>query len=302
MVGTLILLAPVLVLLIFVLFGFTGCGGPPFESGRDTDETPPDEQPDVKYAEIVEATPGITAHWPMNESSGATQVAVAGPVNLNGAYVGGAVPGSPGAFQKKDNGNFAPSLDGTTGYIEVPFSPLLNVQSGQPFSVEVWFKPAAVIPADAEQILISSHHISAGGNHRGYEIAVIGTGAPDPAVHGRVFFTDPPFVTDVVLTPASGNPDAWRHVVLTHSGGAGGNILKLYVSVQDVAGTQTAEQSGVEYHEVQSGGAGERPLRFGAGHLQAGGPEKFFAGLIDEVAFYQLALLDADVEQHFQAL
>ena len=296
----LIVLAPLLVVLIFAIFGFTGCSSlasiDPWPGG----DRPDDEQPEIKYGEIVEATSGITAYWPMNESSGATEAAVAGPANLNGVYIGGAVPGSTGA--KKDNGNFAPSLDGTTGYVDVPFSALLNVQTGLPFSVEVWFKPADVIPADAEQILISSHHISAGGNHRGYEIAVIGTGGPDPTVHGRVFFTDPPFVTDVVFTPASGDAGAWRHVVLTHNGaGPAGNILGLYVSVEGVSGTTYQEQANAEYDEVQAGGGGERPLRFGAGHLQEGGPEKFFAGLIDEVAYYQEALGMGDVEEHFQA-
>jgi hypothetical protein len=300
----LILLAPLLVLLIFVVFGFTGCGGEPFESEPD-DTTPPDdhEQPDIKYAEIVEATPGFTAHWPMNETGGATEALVNGPPNLNGVYMDGAMPGSPGAFASKDNGNFAPDLNGTTGYVEVPFSEFLNVQNGLPFSVEVWVKPVAAIPDGTEQIIISSHHISAGGNQRGYEIALIGTGAPDPTVRGRVFWTDAPFVTNVDLTPASGDPVAWRHVVLTHNGGGpAGNILTLYVSVEGVAGTQSTEVPNAEYREVQPGGAGERPLRFGAGHLEAGGPEKFFAGLIDEVAFYNLALGQTDVEQHFQAL
>ena len=62
------------------------------------------------------------------------------------------------------------------------------------------------------------------------------------------------------------------------------------------------ENLAVGHDQVQAGGAGERPLRFGAGHLQEGGPEKFFAGLIDEVAFYQTALGDTDVELLFQAL
>lgn len=304
---TLILLTPVLVLLIIVVFGFTGCGEP-FTSEETEEEPPPTEPPEEppgpKYAELVESTPGFVALWPMNESAGKTIAPALGPPNIDGVYMPGATPGSPGALVNKDPYNFAPSLDGTTGYVEVPFSPLLNVQGGMgglPFSVEVWVKPAEAIPPGTEQMVISSHHTSDVGNQRGYEIALIGTGA-NATVRGRVFWTDPPFVTNVDITPAQGDPLAWHHIVLTHSGsGAAGNVLGLYVSVAGVAGTTHDTESNAEYREVQAGGAGERPLRFGAGHLPTGEPEKFFKGFIDEVAYYDGVLGLTDVEQHFQA-
>jgi hypothetical protein len=298
----LILLTALLVLLFFFAFGFTGCS-----SLAEVDPWPDGERPDQpegpKYADIVKETPGFAAHWGMNETAGATEAAVDGLPNLNAVYVGGVVPGSPGAFVQKDPGNFAASLDGATAYLEVPFSPQLNLVNGLPFSVEVWVKPAAALPEGVEQILISSHHISAGGNHRGYEIAMIGTSGPHATVRGRVFSIDAPFVSNVDITPTDGDDVAWRHIVLTHNGGGmAGDVLKLYVSVEGVAGTLINEEPDAQYREVQAGGAGERPLRFGAGHLQEDGPEKFFAGLIDEVAFYQTALGDTDVELHFQAL
>ena len=61
-------------------------------------------------------------------------------------YVGNVVPGNPSAFIQKDPGNFAPGLVGSSAYLEVPFSPLLNLANGLPFSVEVWVKPAAALP------------------------------------------------------------------------------------------------------------------------------------------------------------
>jgi len=300
----LILLTALLVLLFFLAFGFTGCQ---YLAQADdwpddkTDETPPPQGP--KYAEIIENTPGFAAHWPMNETIGATEAEVVGLPNLNAVYVGNVVPGNPSAFIQKDPGNFAPSTDGSSAYLEVPFSPQLNLANGLPFSVEVWARPAAALPEGIEQVLISSHHISAGGNHRGYEIAMIGTNGPHATVRGRVFSIDAPFVSNVDITPTDGDDVAWRHIVLTHSGsGMAGDVLKLYVSVEGVAGTLINEEPDAQYREVQAGGQGERPLRFGAGHLQEGGPEKFFAGLIDEVAFYQTALGQTDVELHFQAL
>ena len=106
-------------------------------------------------------------------------------------------------------------------------------------------------------------------------------------MRGRVFWIDPPFVTNVDITPTQGDPLEWRHIVMTHSGsGAMGNVLGLYVSVAGVPGTTFNDEQNAEYREVQAGGNGERPLRFGAGHLPAGEPEKFFKGFIDEVAFY----------------
>jgi hypothetical protein len=305
----LILLTPLLLLLIVLVFGFTGCtsfgrADPDPEPAKKDPATPPGTPPaGPKYADIVKGTLGFVAHWPMNETAGATKAAAIGLTNLDGSYFGGAAPGGAGAFAHKEPmANFATSLNGTTAYVEVPFSQLLNVQNGLPFSVEVWVKPAGAIPAGTERILISSHNISAGGNQRGYEIALVGTGGAQATVRGRVFWTNAPGVTNVDITPTQGSSTDWRHIVLTHNGGGpAGNKLGLYVSVAGVPGTTYQEQAGAEYREVQAGGNGERPLRFGAGHLQAGGAEKFFAGLIDEVAFYHGALGKGDVEKHFQA-
>ena len=303
----LILLTPLLLLLIFLVFGFTGCSSfsaaDPEPAKKDPTPVTPPVTPGPKYADIVKGTFGFVAHWPMNETAGATKAAAIGLTNVDGSYVGGAAPGGAGAFAHKEPmANFATSLNGTSGYVEVPFSQLLNVQNGLPFSVEVWVKPAGAIPAGTEQIVISSHHISAGGNQRGYEIALVGTGGAQATVRGRVFWTSAPGVTNVDITPAQGSSTDWRHIVLTHNGsGAAGNKLGLYLSVAGVPGTTYQEQAGAEYREVQAGGNGERPLRFGAGHQQPGGAEKFFAGFIDEVAFYHGALGKGDVEKHFQA-
>lgn len=289
----LLLLTPVLVLLIFVVFGFTGCGS----FGSDP------SKPGGKYADIVRNM--SVAHWAMNETTGTTALVHPPSLNLNAEYKPGATPGSPGALaQKEPNANFAPALDGTSGYIEAPFSPLLNLASDKRFSVEVWVKPAAPISAGEEQIVISSHHTAPGGNQRGYEIALAGTGAAHATVRGRVFSTNAPAVSTVDVTPPQGDPLAWRHVVMTYdgSGGSVGKKLRVYVSVVGVAGTvsgETPPTAQALYSPVEAG-PGARPLRFGAGHLQAGGAEKFFAGLIDEVAFYNQLLGQTDISDHFQ--
>lgn len=296
----LILLTPVLVLLIIVVFGFTGCGGPPFTSEETPPIEPPEEPPGPKYAELVESTPGFVAIWPMNESAGETIAPALGPPNIDGVYMPGATPGSPGALANGDPQNFAPSLDGVTGFVEVPFNPLLNVQNDPGvlgFSVEVWVKRDEAIPPGTEQIVVSSHHTSDAGNHRGYEIALVDSGAPHATVHARVFHVNDG-TTTVAVTPVEGDPVAWQHIVLAYDMLA--QNLRLYVNVSATFFDGTPHEDTANYSPVQEG-AGERPLRFGAGHLPAGGPVAFFNGFIDEVAYYNLPLDTADVEQHFMA-
>ena len=298
MTDVLVLLARLMLFVIVVLFGFTGCGGEEFSS-RDT----PSEEPETPepYHKVIEATTGFLALWPMNETTGNVATATSGIAtltNIDGVYQPGATPGSEGAFFHKETGaNFAPDLDGTTGYVEVPFNLQLNPEMNPPvFSVELWAKPAGAIPAGEEQILVSSHHTSATGNNRGYEIALVGTGAGNATVRGRVFDIMAG-ATTVDVTLASGDPVAWRHIVLTYDGPT--NTLRVYATVTETAFDTTPYDATGDYSPVQAGGAGERPLRFGAGHLQTGEPEKFFAGRIDEVAFYQGVVPDVTVEAHF---
>lgn len=306
MTDVLILLAPVFLLVIMLWFGFTGCGKllPPEPEPTPTPTPPPPPAPPPTppakpYNKHIEETDGFLVLWPLNETSGIKAAATSAILNLDGEYKPGATPGSDGAFILKEPGaNFAPTLNGTTGYIEVPFNVQLNPATNPiRFSVELWAKPAGAIPAGEEQILVSSHHLSATGNNRGYEIALVGGAAGNATVRGRVFHVnDGATVVDVTL--AAGDPLAWRHIVLTYDGPA--SALRVYGTVTGTPFDSTPHESAGNYSSVQAGGQGERPLRFGAGHLQAGGPEKFFAGRIDEVAFYQVVLLPGIVKQHFE--
>ena len=300
MSSELILLTPLLVLLIFVVFGFTGCSS--FSAAAATPAPPPPvtppTQPPAPYADSIKATSGFLALWPMNETSGIKAAATSSLINLDGEYKPGATPGKDGAFlHKEPNANFAPELNG--GYVEVPFSVHVN-PSTDPirFSVELWVKPAAAILPGVEQIVVSSHHTAGGGNQRGYEIALVGTGAGHATVRGRIFhINDGAKTADVILT--QGDPLAWRHVVLTYDEPAKELILYATVTGTVFDKTKAAKLPSVRYSPVQAGG-GERPLRFGAGHLQAGAPEKFFLGRLDEVAFYQAVVPDVTVEDHFK--
>lgn len=293
---TLIVAAPLLVLLIFTLFGFTGCTE---FSASDEPATPAGG---TTYASIVQKTTGYTGHWALNETGGTTAT-VSGPLapNLNGIHKGGSTPGAASVLAKKEpNKNFAADLNGSSAYIEVPFDVRLNLQNNLRFTLELWVKPRAGNVA-AAQTVISSHQISAGGNQRGYEIALIPSAGPHAAVRARVFAPNVTPPSEVVVTPSQGDPQAWRHIVLTYDGapGATGKKLTLFVSVVGTAVTLDQSIAGSKYEPVQSA----RPLRFGAGHQQAADPPvDYFNGLIDEVAFYNELMFKTVVEDHFKAV
>jgi hypothetical protein len=104
----------------------------------------------------------------------------------------------------------------------------------------------------------------------------------------------------VEATPTQGDPLDWRHIVMAYDGSKGpnGRSVSLYVNVAKQQPVPRALTETVRYDPVQGGSP--RPFRIGAGHLQAGGPEKFFAGLIDEVAVYHDTLPRPTVEEHFK--
>jgi len=303
MTEPLILLAPLILLVMVLLFGFTGCAELAAADDWPRQEEQPPETPPTPsepYNKVIEQTDGFLALWPMNETTGVVASATSGMdtlLNIDGEYKPGATPGGDGAFIHKEPGaNFAPDLNGTTGYVEVPFKEQFNPDTNLRFSVELWAKPASAIPAGEEQILVSSHHTSTGGDNRGYELLLVGTAAGHATVRARVFNINSG-ITSLDVTPGAGDPAAWRHIVLTYDEPL--NKLRLYVNVTGTNFDTTVYEAVGAYSPVLAGG-GERPLRFGAGHLQAGGPEKFFAGRIDEVAFYQVEVLPGIVQEHFE--
>ncbi len=290
MIDTLLMVAPLVILLVIVLFAFTGCSS--FAAGPD---------PADPYETVVAKTPGFTGHWRLNETGGNIAM-VSGSLApaANGTYaVAGVKLGQPGALSKKDAKDFAPGLDGSQGFVEVPYDARLNPDNALKFSVELWVKPNPGAGA-ATQVVISSHHITAAAKARGYEIALVRVpGEAHARVRGRVYSSNVSTPSEVVVAPNQGDPDAWRHIVVTYdgTGGATGKKLTLFVNVVGTTSPFIAEVAGSAYQNVQTD---KSTLRFGAGHQAAAGAVNFFAGSIDEVAFYNIAIAKADVEAHFK--
>jgi hypothetical protein len=308
----LVLLAPLLLLLIFVWFGFTGCVGSDPDISSDPPPAPPATPPapggtapappstgggpaPAAYETLVKSTPGFTSLWRLNESGG-NVARDSGPLSpaTDGRYsAGGVTLGQAGALQHKDPADFAPALDGASGYVEVAYDARFNPAAALAFSVELWARPTPGGGA-ATQVLVSSHFIDP-TKDRGYEIALLRVaGQTQPTIRGRLF-TSSGAPDEITVVATQGAADAWRHIVMTYDGA--GKKLNLYVGIAGVAAAFIAPpMTGVSYQPN-----GSATLRFGAGHRQAPGPVNFYAGQIDEVAFYAAALTPAQIAAHFAA-
>ena len=312
-------LTPLLVLVILALFSFTGCTpftaaevpeNPKTVPGPPLVVAPPDKPPPpvtLSYQDVVKATAGFAALWPLNETGGniASVVGSLSPA-AQGVYNSKA-PAPPGSGYKlgqngvlfpKEAGDFAPEFDGTVAFVEVPFNAPLNPSKmAAGFTVELWIKPNPA--ATAPQVVISSHRFDAPGSQQGYEIVLI----KDPAqahhqIRARVF-GNIPGPTEAVVQPLQGDPAEWRHVLLIYEVmPATGPTLTLVVKLAKTANPYRNGPHTAAYETVTS--AKPSSLRFAAGHAATTQqPENFFAGRIDNIAFYNAVLPQSEIDKHF---
>lgn len=318
-------LTPVLVLLVLAFFGFTGCGsfsaeetpekptkapGPPLVVGGP-DKPPPPPPVTLTYRDVVTATVGFTALWPLNETGG-NIANVVGPLNpaAQGAYYSkqgapigsGYKLGQSGVLSPKEAGDFSPEFDGTAAWVEIPFNAPLNPGKMVPgFTLELWIKPNPATTA-ITQTIISSHRFDSANLQQGYEITLVKDPAqPNHQIHARLFgnIAAP---TDAVVQPIGDDPAAWRQVVLIYEIQAAiGPTLTLLVRVAKSMNQYKSGPHSAVYEAVTS--AKTSGLRFAAGHAVTSQlPENFFAGQIDNVAFYNTVLPQAEIDKHFNML
>jgi len=276
-------LLPLLVLAVVSLFAFAGCF------------TKPDPPPFPYHAQIL-STAGLVAYWRLGD--GALPDALdEGSLHLTGAYHGGvALLAQPGALEHTEPADKAPTFNGQDAYVEVPWDARLNPPS---FSVEAWIQPAVFVAGwSPVQQIVASHNV-AGGLDYGFEITVFRQPDPNPRIQGRVC-TGMGAPTALAVEVVFAVPDAqlggpgndWKHVVLTYDGLAADTPATLYVD-----GVARQTMTGVPY-TPNSG----QPLRIAAGRTpQQPAPAQFYAGAVDEVAVYNVALTEAVVAKHFHA-
>jgi hypothetical protein len=238
------------------------------------------------------------AHWPLNEPSG-TRANVLGPLSLvaYGDYqqLSGVDLGADGVLHAKDPTNLAPHFKGTSASVDVAYQAVLNPMNVD-FSVELWVKPDAASGTD-EQTVISSHRFDSMNKQQGYEVDLVRVPTEShQQVRARVYSGGN--ATDVVVQPIQGDPQGWRYVLLTfQAGAAGSGTVKLYARVLGDLNLLQAGQSNAPYQNV--GSANPSTLRFGASHRMNQAAGNFFAGRIDEVAFYNSVLVSTDIDKRF---
>ena len=330
MSNAIVVLTPLLVFIIVALLGFVGCGDVLPAAADPPPDAPPDTAPKPKkpydpakpykpptgspvpttYQGLVEDGPGFAAFWPLNEMSGTTANYVGNLTPAaNGEYknpagnpasIGSFSLGREGVLFPKDKTDFAVELQGTEAFIEVPFVGALNPVPTVPgFSIELWAKPNPAGGADRAG-LISSHHFDSDTSQQGYEIGLLKVaGQAHQQVYARVYGGPAMTVSEITVQPADGAPDDWRHIVLQYGFFAGkGYQIRLRVQVLKSAEVSRAESTAaILYDNVTL--AKSSTLRFGGTHLQQPVTAPY-AGLLDNIAFYNALVDDAIFDDHFK--
>ena len=204
-----------------------------------------------------------TAFWRLNESSGTNMSDYAG--ELDGTYSGTLTLGAPGIISD-------PAVLFGGGLGSVPYSSLLN-PSG-PFTVEFWGRPAAAASGTA----VAAQNRAAGRlgyvvynnfNGQGWEVDL------GNAVTVNVFL--------IGATRVVGG--TWYHVAFTYDGGA--NATLYVYGYPDATSSNAGGGNFVPNATV--------PFQIG---LRTSGGAFPFNGTLDEVAFYNYALSQAQLQNH----
>lgn len=173
-----------------------------------------------------------------------------------GTYTGNVTLNQAGA---PNTGGQAALFDGTNGYVDVPDSAELDF--GDSFSIETWFKLRAATPSGDQMI--------AWKGINGYLLYITG---------GKLTLRKGGVGNIVQATTNSGIDNQWHHVVATKSGSS----AKIFLDGVDVSGAVTNQT-------IQDTTA---PFRIGGDNSGT-----WFNGWLDEVALYPGALTAGEVSQ-----
>lgn len=231
-------------------------------SGRAS--TLPVAPADAYGASVFSLNPDL--YWRLGESTGST-AADSGPLRNGGVYSGGVTKGASGAISGL--ANTAATFNGSNGLV----ASAATFSNPTTYSEELWFRTTT----------------TSGGKLIGFGNANSGTSSNyDRHVYmnsaGQLTFGVWTGQENTTTTTGSYNDGAWHHLVATQSSAG----MRLYVDGQ-LRGShaQTAAQDYTGYWRV-------------GGDTAWGGVQPWFAGTIDEVAVYPVALTPQQVTQHFQ--
>src|SRR6478752_3699760 len=212
------------------------------------------------YSGVVSGTPGLVGYWRLGEPSG-TVACDSTPANDDGAYMGGATLGAPGALA--GDPDTALTLDSSTDQVSIPAAGSLNV--GDTFTVEAWVKRADSKTGLTEVIA---------SKQTGAWVLMFDENDRLTLRHSSI--------GNIASATAPTTDTNWHYVVASKNGPS----VHLYIDGTDVTGpvsNQTLTDN-------------TQPLLIGQS-LGAG----FLKGSVDEVALYDTALTPTQITTHYNA-
>jgi len=217
---------------------------------------------------------GIVAYWEFDEGSGT----IASDSSGNG-NTGTLMNGPQWVSGVKETALY---FDGLNDRVMVPDSPTLKA-SGNAIAVELWFKPIVTFDFNTPALEIIDK-----GNEYGFYLNIGHWWDPD--VSGKIGFKLP-VVSEgmawhcVKTTTDQWNAETWYHLTGTYDG----TNMKIYVNGL------------LQNSEPLSGDLHSESYSLGIGAFGEWGGYQFH-GVIDEVAIYNIALTQEEVQQHYQNL
>ena len=209
------------------------------------------------------------SYWRLGEHSGTTATDSKG--GNAGTYGGGFTLSAPGALS--NDADTASSFDGTSGRVALPNTASLNLTGD--LTVEAWVKPS-VVDNNARALIAKAGNAASVSNRQ------LRLGLTNGQWRGTLWDTSGGTANAIATTaPVAGT---WQHVAFTVSGSS----LTIYVNgVQSGTSTFSGTRNAVN--------SGSAIARLGDGSRE------FFAGTVDEVAIYNVALTAAQVPAHYSA-
>ncbi len=249
--------------------GTTGVDAPPETTVADSPHEAAPESGTVGYAQTVLAD-GPIGYWRLDEPLGATVAKDSSGHGNDGTYVGGVALQAKGAIA--GDSDTAATFDGATGWVDVgaafPFTGTVAC------SFEVW----AMTTADDDYRSMLSRDDNATGPSVGYLMYIEPSSNPyynfERVTAGQKSIAEGT-VTQVV-------PNTWQHVVATFDG------TKVVLYVNGVVGDTESNTFSVQ--------ASTHDFVIGA---EEGGQTAWWEGPLDEVAVYDYALTQTQVQHHY---
>ena len=208
-----------------------------------------------RYSELVLASAGLVGYWRLGDS-GVSACDAAG--TSHGSYRAGATVGQPGAIV--DDADTAVAFNGSTGWVEVPDAPLLDV--GDRFTVEAWVKRGTV---GTNQVLVSKQSNA--------WVLMFNTG-------NRLVLRKATVADIVASTVTLSDVSRWHHVAASKEGAS----VRLYLDGADVTGS------------VANTTLADNALPLSIGQSSN---VSFFNGSVDEVAVYNRVLTATEINNRY---